>query len=489
MSKATDSIRLRWARLRFQIIGPLLAAPPEHGALQGQLAELAAKAYRHPTTGEMIRFGTSTIERWYYTAQKHPNDPLSALARKVPSHAGRYLSLPVSVEQALRGQYKQHPRWTYQLHHDNLLALARKHPELGRVPSCSTLSRFMKSNGLVKHRRKRKHQRGNDEGEGFVAREVRSFEIEHVHGLWHSDYHVGSRRVLLQDGKWAECYLLGVLDDRSRLCCHLQWYLEQTAETFCHGLSQAIQKRGLPWALLTDNGSPMTAAETTEGLERLGILPYTTLPYTPEQNGKQESFWGQVEGRLMPMLEGQPNLTLKLLNEATHAWVELEYHRKIHDELGSSPLDVLLTEKSVGRPSPGTEHLRHAFMTEETRMQRRSDGTITVMGVRFELPQRYLSLLRPTVRFARWDLSAVDLVDPRTGTILCELLPLDKRQNADRRRRVLEPTAPTAAPPPAGIAPLLEELMAEYAATGLPPAYLPHHDQTPPTEESEEDSE
>jgi len=40
--------------------------------------------------------------------------------------------------------------------------------------------------------------------------------------------------------------LLGVLDDRSRVACHLQWYLDETAETLVHGLTQAIQKRGLP---------------------------------------------------------------------------------------------------------------------------------------------------------------------------------------------------------------------------------------------------
>jgi putative transposase len=32
---------------------------------------------------------------------------------------------------------------------------------------------------------------------------------------------------------------------------------------------------------------------------------------------------------------------------------------------------------------------------------------------------------------------------------------------------------PAPAKKPAGMAPLLRELMAEYAATGLPPAYLP----------------
>ena len=62
-----------------------------------------------------------------------------------------------------------------------------------------------------------------------------------------------------------------------------QWYLAETAETFVHGLCQAIQKRGLGRALMTDNGSPMLAAETREGLARLGVLHETTLPYSPYQ--------------------------------------------------------------------------------------------------------------------------------------------------------------------------------------------------------------
>jgi hypothetical protein len=34
-----------------------------------------------------------------------------------------------------------------------------------------------------------------------------------------------------------------------------------------------------------------------------------TLPYSPYQNAKQEAFWGPVEGRLMAMFEGVPDLT------------------------------------------------------------------------------------------------------------------------------------------------------------------------------------
>jgi transposase InsO family protein len=305
---------------------------------------------------------------------------------------------------------------------------------------------------------------------------MRSFEVTHVHGLWHLDFHNGSRKVLTAAGEWLTPFLLGILDDRSRLGCHLQWYLDETTGSLVHGFCQAIQKRGLPRALLSDNGSAMTAAEFCEGLERLGIIHHTTLPYTPEQNAKQECFWAQVEGRLMAMLEGHEPLTLALLNEATQAWVEQEYHRSRHRESGETPLQRYLRGPTVGRPSPSSEALRRAFRTETTRSQRKSDGTITFGGVRFEVPARYRTLNRPTVRVARWDLSSIDLVDPRNGTHLAALLPVDKAKNADGRRRAVHPigqTSTSATCAPAGIAPHLRALMAEYAATGLPPAYLP----------------
>lgn len=64
----------------------------------------------------------------------------------------------------------------------------------------------------------------------------------------------------------------------------------------------------------------------------------------------------------MPMLEGEPELTLELLSRATQAWVEHE--------------------------------LRRAFRTERVRPQRLSDGTITVEGVRYEIPSAYRTLQR-----------------------------------------------------------------------------------------------
>ena len=469
--------RMRWARFRFSVVGPLLSAPAKPGELQERLRELAAQAWKHPTTGETLRLSFKTIERWYYSVHK-ADSPIDELARKVPKQAGTHPSVSEALGEAIARQYREHPRWTHQLHYDNLRALSRQEPFLCPMPGYATVCRYMKHHGFLRVRR-----RPRVADEGFVPRETRSYEVEHVHGLWHLDFHEGSRRVITAAGEWQKPQLLGILDDRSRLCCHLQWYLSETAESLIHGLSQAIQKRGLPRALLTDNGSAMIAAETEEGLERLGILHRTTLPASPEQNGKQECFWGQIEGRLLPMLEGEKELTLALLNIATQAWVEGEYNVKEHSEIHETPLERYLRGPSVRRDSPSSEALRRAFRSEVTRQQRRSDGTVTVEGIRFEVPSAYRTLVQLRLRVGRWDLSSVDLVDPRTGSHLCSLWPLDKAKNADGARRALpvpegsESDAPDDEPP-SGMAPLLRSLMADYAATGLPPGYLPKDDST-----------
>jgi hypothetical protein len=79
-----------------------------------------------------------------------------------------------------------------------------------------------------------------------------------------------------------------------------------------------------------------------------------------------------------------------------------------------------------------------------------------------------------SIRYARWDLGAVDLIDAHRGTVLCALYPIDKAANASGRRRALDPVTSGHTPPPdSGMAPLLRRLMAKFAATGLPPAYIP----------------
>jgi putative transposase len=275
----------RWARFRFSVIGPLLAAPPERGELQEQLKSLATKKWHHPITGQRVQFGLSTIERWFYTARNAKRDPVQALRRKIRSDHGQHPSLTSKFRELLVNQYRQHPNWSYQLHADNLAVLIEREPTLGATPSYASVVRFMKVHGLIKRpRRGPVHSPGAQATEHRIeTREIRSYESQYVNALWHLDFHHGSLRVLLDKGRWVYPLLLGIIDDHSRLCCHAQWYLAEGAEELCHGLCQAFQKRALPRALMSDNGSAMLAAETTEGLAGLSIVHETTLPYAPFQ--------------------------------------------------------------------------------------------------------------------------------------------------------------------------------------------------------------
>ena len=161
------------------------------------------------------------------------------------------------------------------------------------------------------------------------------------------------------------------------------------------------------------------------------------------------------------------------MNKATLAWVEFEYHKKEHSEIGSTPLNYYLKGPDVSRPCPESKILRQAFCIQVKRKQRHSDGTFSLDGIRIEVPSQYCHLDVLHIRYARWDLSYIAMIDPQTDKVLCLLYPQNKSANASGHRRALAQKYQPKEAKTSGIAPLLKNLMAEYSATGLPPAYIP----------------
>ena len=191
---------------------------------------------------------------------------------------------------------------------------------------------------------------------------------------------------------------------------------------------------------MSDRGSAELAKEVQAGLSDLSILLCPTEACSPHQNGKSEVVWSLVEGQLMAMLEGVEGLTLSTLNECTMAWFDRIYQRRHHQEIGCSPMERFLQSEDVSRRCPPMAELKAAFRIADTRRQRRSDGTISVQGVRFEVPDAWRHMPELRIRYARWDLSEVELADDR-GTGLATLRPLDKAANADRPRAAPRPGA------------------------------------------------
>ena len=225
MPKPHSQKRLNWERFRFAIIGPLLAAPPPPGDLQAQFRVLAQKQWIHPCDPTRhLRVSRSTIERWYYKALRSKN-PVDALKRRKRTDFRKTRVVSPVVLALLEQQYQKNSHWSVQLHHDNLRALAQGDAKLV-IPSYSTLLRVMRTRGWrVRQRPKRNTQGAIQAQQRLQEREVRSFEVDHVNALWHLDFHHSSIKLARANGQWQTPKLLGIIDDRSRLLCHLQWYV------------------------------------------------------------------------------------------------------------------------------------------------------------------------------------------------------------------------------------------------------------------------
>jgi hypothetical protein len=103
------------------------------------------------------------------------------------------------------------------------------------------------------------------------------------------------------------------------------------------------------------------------------------------------------------------------------------------------------------------------------------DGTVSIDGVRFEVPSAYRHHERLLIQYPSWDLSQVYLVDQKNEKPIARLLPLDKKKNATGKRKVNEHHRPVhgAKVPLEQLPPQMRKLVKERERSSLPPAYLP----------------
>ena len=94
---------IRWARFRFRVLKPLLNNLPAYGEVTERIRRIARKRWRHPISGEPVRFSAQSIAYWYFKA-RWAADPVSALGRVTlnrtppfPTGAGGYTKAGTEV--------------------------------------------------------------------------------------------------------------------------------------------------------------------------------------------------------------------------------------------------------------------------------------------------------------------------------------------------------------------------------------------------------
>lgn len=229
----------------------------------------------------------------------------------------RPLSSPRLSDPALEAQVvacrQAHPAWG-----GRKIRRVLQDDGMAQAPAASTVTAILRRHRLLD---------GPGAGE---ARAWQRFESASPNDLWQMDFkgHVpaGTGRM----------HPLTVIDDCSRYALVLSACANQREETVRDRLTRAFQHCGLPWRILSDNGSPWGAAggEITRlavWLMDLDIALIHGRPYHPQTQGKDERFHRTLKAEV---LAGRSFASLAQAEAAFVDWREVYNTRRPHEALG-----------------------------------------------------------------------------------------------------------------------------------------------------------
>jgi hypothetical protein len=159
------------------------------------------------------------------------------------------------------------------------------------------------------------------------------FEADHANERWMGDaLHgptVGGRKAIL----------FAFIDDHSRVLTGYRWVRREDTLRAEAALRAGIGARGIPNSVYVDNGSPFIDAQFHRALAVLGIKPVHATPNRPQGKAKIERFFRTVRTQfLVEIGTGRELDSMEQLNRLFTAWVETEYHARVHTETGQTPL-------------------------------------------------------------------------------------------------------------------------------------------------------
>jgi transposase InsO family protein len=276
---------------------------------------------------------------------------------------------------------------------ETLARLRKKHPEVnvttlirqlhttgvidvGTV-SMASIYRYLRTVGL--------DPRSMKGASNMQSGPTKAFELAYANDVWMSDTSHGPR--LARPGKSAlRTFLIALLDDCSRLCPHAQYYPAERLEHFLDVLKHALQARGVPDKLYTDNAKVFTSRHLQTICANIGIRLIHHKPYRAWSKGKIERLFLTVQRDFEQRLVFDPVSSIDELNERFWRWLEEEYHQRVHRSLaGQSPAERFALHSRQLRLLDDELDLDGLFLARTTRRVRR-DATISLDGRIFEAP-------------------------------------------------------------------------------------------------------
>jgi hypothetical protein len=208
---------------------------------------------------------------------------------------------------------------------------------------------------------------------------------------------------------------------------HAQYYEAEKLHHFLHCFRCAVETRGLPMKLYTDNGAAFKSQQLSLVCANLGVRLIHARPYHSWSKGKIERFYRTVHDQFEAKLTFEPAHSLDALNKALWRWLESEYHQREHSALDKeSPAQRFGRLGHNLRLLKGGEPLDRWFGMREVRCVRK-DATVHLKGSLWEVPA-YLRGQRVVVHYEPVGMRRVEI--EHQGRIVAVAQPCDKNRNA-----------------------------------------------------------
>lgn len=201
--------------------------------------------------------------------------------------------------------------------------------------SSSSLSRFIKSNGLTyKERNRGKEEEKSLKFDFFSPLEC--IQVDVMYGPEIPD----------ERGKYKKALLMAFLDDATRRIVYSKFSFSEKSLLFEDGIKHILKSHGMIGRLYTDNGSSFVSNQTKRILDILGITLSHSRPGIPKGRGKVERFFRTVRDQFTRPLDVEGVQNIDDLNARFHTWLECEYHRSNHRGLREhiTPLDAWIAK-------------------------------------------------------------------------------------------------------------------------------------------------
>lgn len=315
-------------------------------------------------------YSPATIEDWVY---RYQHGQFAALQNQPRRDRGQHRALDPAALEALCKLRREYPLLTVKALTGELVRLGLLTPG---TFSASTLHRRLTEAGLDRQSLRA--------GSGLVGGPTKAFELPLPNLLWMADcMHGPSLRT--EGDATQRTFLFALIDDCSRLCVHGQFYPYERLEGFLDTLRQAIQTRGLPDKIYTDNGAAFRSQHLGIVCANLGLRLLHCKPYHSWSKGKIERFFLTVQTQFQPTLLFEPVRSLDALNRRFWQWLETAYHQREHGALaGESPAQRFARLGTALRLLAPNVELDRLFLMRVKRRVRK-DATFSLGGEFWEV--------------------------------------------------------------------------------------------------------